>query len=223
MFNISRYVCFFSYFCREKQITMESKAEDILLKIRSYRSIVNIAFRLYTKSFWQLLRKQWPLLILVAILYWVAVMLTVYDLYVFVPIVILAVIAELLLWWHTGSWLTQRSMKRMLRPARRHFWRLLACAVIGVIALLPLCALVSLPPSILVLAEWESQNSQLMGDAPAMPSYVLYLTGATWFVSLLLQVCIRLYLVFVAYYSWGSGEARLQERQAQLAQLSSTL
>ena len=201
---------------------METTSKDLLLRVRSSRSIIAAAFRLYTRKFWQMLKSQWPLLALTVVAYAAVAMLVTYEFYFFIPLAIAAVVLELLLWWKTGSWLAQRPMRRVLRPAFRYWFRLLVNTLAGILLLLPLCAVVMLPACVLTLAQWDSANGMLMGDANTMPSYVVYMAAVVWIVVALVQVCLRLYLVCLAYYTWGAAEARRIERDQQLQTLSSS-
>ena len=194
---------------------MEKTSNDILIKERSYRRVTSAAFHLYARSFRNMLKAQWMYLAGTAIVWTAVGLLVMYDLYFLVPLAALAVILELAAWLMLARWLTKRPVRRLFRAARRHWLLLLGVVAGGVLALLPVCALVSLPLVVLLLAEWESQSSTLMGDPSGMPGYMPYLTAAVWLVSALLQICIRLLIVYVGYYAWGSAEARRRERERQ--------
>ena len=194
---------------------MEKQQEEILMKVRSGRGVMAVAFHLYIKRFWAMLKTVWPWLIGVAVVYAAIAMMIDYINYVFVPLVAVAVLLELALWVRTSCWLTQRPLSNVLRAAKKHWLLLIGMAVLGTLLTLPVCVVVALPAIILMLAQWESQYGISMGDPISMPTYYIYLAAATWFITALLHVCIRLYTVFLGYYAWGSAETRKQEREQQ--------
>ena len=195
--------------------TMESQQQDIFLKIRSYRSIIAAAGHLYTSKCWQTLKAVWPFLLLTALTEVAVILLVIYDLYFFVPLAAIALLLELLLWWKTGSSITQRPLRALWRPARRHLFLLIGITLLGLIVLLPAEAFIALPALVLTLAEWQSKQGVMMGDPQTMPTYMPYATAAVWFLITLLLLCLRLFIVFTAYYAWGSAEAKHLEQQQQ--------
>ncbi len=202
---------------------MEKQQEEILLKVRSSRSIIAAGFHLYVNKFIAMLKAQWVHLLDTTAVYAAVIMLTVYGLYFFVPLAAVAVLLEMVLWLMTARWLTQRPVRQLLQAACRHWFRLVLVVVAGIVLLLPLCLLAALPAIVLALAEWNSQDGILMGDAPSMPSYVLYLSAVTWGFAAFTGLCLRLLIVYIAYFSWGSAEARQRERAQQLSTLSSSI
>lgn len=199
---------------------MEKQPQDTMIKVRSIRSIIAAAIRLYAKRFWQMLKASWLFISLTVFTTTLVAMFVVYDLYLFMPLAALAVVTELLLWWKVGGWLGERPMRSMWRPAMRHGLLLAVVVVCGLLALLIPCALVALPAIVLTLAEWESQNAVLLGDPQTMPQYAVYLTAGVWAITNLLHVCLRLIIVYIAYFAWGSAEAKRTEREHQIAHLS---
>ena len=213
----------FYTFAQQNNETMEKQQEDTLMKVRSFRSILAAAFRLYTSRFLALLKSQWIHLLDTSIVTAAVAMFVVYDLYLFIPLAAVAVLLELVLWLMTARWLTQRPLRSLFRMAKRHWLLLIGVVLSGVIVLSPLYAFVTLPAAVLTLAEWESQQGVMIGDPQTMPAYSLYLAAVTWLITAFLQLCIRLYIVFVAYYACGSAETRQREREEQVRSLSSTL
>ena len=122
---------------------------------------------------------------------------------------------ELLLWLMVTRQVAQRPLRSIFRSIRRHWLLLTGIAIGGWIALLPVCLLVCLPFIILVFAQWESSTSTLFGDPSGMPSYMPYLMVASWFITTLLQLAVRLFIIYAGYYAWGSAEARKREREQQ--------
>lgn len=202
---------------------MEKQQEDILMKVRSFRSIMAAAFRLYTSRFWQMLKALWPWLIVTAVLYTAVILFVVYDLYLFLPLVAVAFILEVVLWLLLARWLAQRPLRKVLKMAGRHWLLLIGVLVGGLILVSPFTSFVALPAAVLGLAEWESQNGELIGDPVTMPASMPYIAGVTWFITFFLQLCLRLFIVYVAYYACGSSETRRREREEQIRSLSSTL
>ena len=202
---------------------MERQQEEILLKVRSSRGILAAGFHLYVDRFISMLKAQWMTMLITTAVYAAVIMLTVYDLYFFVPLAVVAVLLEIVLWLMTAHWLTRRPIKQLIRAACRHWFRLLLVVVTGIVLLLPFCLLAALPAIVLALAEWNSQDGILMGDAPTMPSYVIYLSALAWSFAAFIGLCLRLLIIYIAYFSWGSAEARQRERNQQLSTLSSSL
>ena len=197
------------------QQEMENHQDDILVKSRSYRGVIAAAYRQYTRQFVSMFKAVWIHILDTAVVTAAVGMLTAYGLYFLVPLAVLAVILEIVLWLMTARWLTKLSIRQLLRLGNRHWLLLIGIALAGIIALLPLCALFSLPLLVLVLAEWESQSSILMGDAQSMPSYMTWLSAAVWVLVAMLQLTARLFIIYVGYYACGSAEARHRERQEQ--------
>lgn len=195
---------------------MEKQQDDILLKVRSGRSITVAALRLFKTKFIPMLKARWLSIVDTAACITAVGMLLMYGLYFFVPLAAFALLLEKVLWVLVAFWLTDRKAKSWWRSARKHWLLLLGIAIAGVLVTLPLCALVSTPLIILILSEWESQASQTLGDPLGMPSYVIWLAGVVWFITALLCICIRLAIIYVGYFAWGSAEAKRREREQQI-------
>ncbi len=183
--------------------------DDTVLKARGYRSIIAAALRQYKSHFWAMLKALWPWLLASALLYTAVLMLTVYEAYFFVPLAIIAELFEVLvLWLMATRWLTRRPVKEVFRLIGRH-WILLFFVALGCCLILkPLTDIITLPAIILALAQWNAMDSLLMGDAPSMPSYVVYLAAATWLITLFISITFRLLILYIGYYAWGSAEAK---------------
>jgi len=194
---------------------MERQQDDTLFKVRSLRGIVKAAARLYTRRFVPMIKAQWPYITATAVICTAVCMMTVYSLYLLVPLAAVGVLTEVVLWLMTARWLTERPLRSLWRSARRHWLLLVSVVVAGEVAMVLPCLLVSLPQAVLILAEWESQSSIELGDPANMPAWMPYLMAATGFVTTALQVCLRLYIVYVGYYAWGSAETRRRERERQ--------
>ena len=205
----------FRTFAAKTSKTMEKQQEETLMKVRSNRSILAASFRLYTKCFWPMLKVVWPWILIAALVTAGVAMMIDYINYVFVPLVIVAVLLELALWLRTSCWLTQRPLRTVLRAAGKHWLLLIGMVLLSILLTLPVCAIVSLPAIILMLAEWESQYGISMGDSVSLPTYFIYIAAATWFITALLHLCIRLVTVFFGYYAWGSAETKRREREQQ--------
>ena len=87
--------------------------------------------------------------------------------------------------------------------------------VITALISIPLCLLVSLPLIVLAFAQLESMHSAMLGDPSGMPSHMPFLMSAVLFITTLLLLSIRLFIVYAGYYAWGSAEARQREREKQ--------
>ena len=185
------------------------------MKVRSYRGILAVSFRNYTCLFRKMITAEWLPITLAAAVCTAAGMLVLYRLFFFVPLVALAVILEIVTWVLTGRWLAKRTFRKMAGAAKRHWLALTGTTLAVFLTLLPLCVLISMPLIVLILAQWESQSSTLMGDPIGMPSYMPYLIGVVWFLTMFIQICIRLFIVFACYYTYGSAETRRKERTQQ--------
>jgi hypothetical protein len=170
-----------------------------------------------------MLKALWIPLLCTSIVYTAVAWLVVYDLYLFIPLAVLAVILEVALWLMLARWLAKRPLRPLLKIAGRHWLLLLGVLLGGIIVLSPLCAFVSLPAIILILAEWESQEAIAIGDPITIPATIPYMVAVTCFISIFLELCIRLFIVYVAYYACGSAETKKREREEQIRSLSSTL
>lgn len=198
---------------------MEKQDENIL-KVRGYRSIVAAAFRLYSRRFLPMLKSQWPYLLATALVTVTDNMLTLYQQYLSVPLVLLEGILELLLWLMTARWLTQRPLRNVVRTAWHHWFVLLWVTFVGSIFLIPLSVVLGLPQIILMLAHADAAQSTMLGDADGMPSSMPYMMAVVNLLTALMLLLLRLILVYVGYYAWGSAEAKKRERQAQLSTLN---
>ena len=202
---------------------MEKQQEDILMKARSFRSTLAAAFRLYCSRFFPMLKALWIHLLYTSLVYAAVAWLVVYDLYLFIPLAVLAVVLEMVLWLMLARWLAKRPLRPLLKMAGRHWFLLLGILLGGIIVLSPLCAFVSLPAIVLILAEWESQEAIAIGDPITIPASIPYMVAATCLIGIFLELCIRLFIVYVAYYACGSAETKKRERAEQVRNLSSTL
>ena len=171
---------------------MEKQLDMTLLKARSYRSVLAVAYEYYTNTFRRMLKANWPYILVSAL-----------------------IIPEVLLWFMVARWLTQRSFSSLFRSARKHWLLLVGVVIVGLIAVTPLCLLISLPLLILMTAYWESYTCMMMGDPQGMPNYMPWLVGIVWFVTICVSACIRLLVVYVAYYAWGAAESRRRDRLQQ--------
>jgi hypothetical protein len=194
---------------------MKNQDTDILLKARSGRSILAAAYRLYNATFFRMVKSCWLFFLLPAVVLAATGLLLAYDFYFLIPLAIAALVLELLLWLMVTRQVAQRPLRSIFRSIRRHWLLLTGIAIGGWIALLPVCLLVCLPLIILVFAQWESSTSTLFGDPSGMPSYMPYLMVASWFITTLLQLAVRLFIIYAGYYAWGSAEARKREREQQ--------
>ena len=194
---------------------MEKQQEETLMKVRGYRSIMAVAFHLYTRRFWPMLKAVWPWLLVAALVTTGIAMMIDYINYVFVPLVAVAILLEFALWLRTSCWLTQRPLRSVLRTAGRHWLLLIGIILLSILLTLPVCVIVSLPAIILMLAQWESEYGISMGDVVSLPTYFIYIAAVTWFITALLHLCIRLVTVFFGYYAWGSAETTRREREQQ--------
>jgi len=206
------------YLCTIKsKKAMENRlqSEDIVMKVRSGRSVTAASFRMYTSHFRKMLKAEWIHIIDTAAVTTAVGMLVVYGLYFFIPLAALAVVLELVLWLMTAHWLTKLPVRALFRPAKRHWLLLIGVIIAGGLLLLPACAVVSLPLCVLIMAEWQSQSSAMLGDAQGMPTYIPYLMGVVWFITVCLQLLIRLLIVYLCYFAWGSAETKQREREQQ--------
>jgi hypothetical protein len=202
------------YLCTMKhEKTMERQYDLTLLKVRSSRSVLSVAIQYYTQSFRQMLKATWIPAVATALVSTATGVLLNMELYFLAPLAVLAVLLELLTWFFTARWLAKRPMGKLFRPALRHWGVLLCVIVCGIIGMIPVCGIIGIPLLILVLAQIDSQTGAMIGDPSGMPSYISWLTAIVWFIVVLLQVIIRLFIIFVGYYAWGSAEARQREKQ----------
>ena len=202
------------YLCTMKrEKTMERQNDLTLMKVRSSRSVLSAAFQYYTQSFRQMLKATWIPAVATALASTATGMLLNMELYFLVPLAVISVMLELLTWFFTARWLARHPMGKLFRPALRHWGVLLGVTICGIILMIPICGIIGIPLLILILAQIDSQTGTMIGDPSGMPSYIPWLTAIVWFIVVLLQVVIRLFIVFLGYYAWGSAEARQREKQ----------
>ena len=170
-------------------MTMEKQQETTLLKARSYRSVLAVAFESYINTFRKMLKANWPYVLASAL-----------------------IIPEVLLWLMVARWLSQRPLNKVFRSAKGHWLLIIGVVLAGLIVLLPVMLLVSLPLIILLMAYWEQYTCLMMGDPLGMPAHMPWLVAAVWVITACILACIRLYIVYVAYYACGSAEARRRDR-----------
>lgn len=189
---------------------MEKAKDNTLMKARSYRSVVATALRVYTSTFRRVFKKTWLRTLAYAIVVGVAgTLLSKFGLLLFsVLLFFVAPIAELVIW---GAY---KPMKPMMKAAFSHWLLTIFVLIIGSLVLLPVCLIAALPLIILTMADLTAQAGQLIGDPLGMPSQISVLTFFSWFLAAFLQAYIRLTLLFVGYYAYGSVESRKKERQA---------
>lgn len=194
---------------------MDHQHEETPLKVRSYRSVIAAAFQLYNHSILQMLKSVWPWILLTAVLSTATGLLTIIERYLFIPLPILTVLSEMFLWVMATRWLTKKSLKDIMRKTSRHWLLMLWVVIATLLVLLPLVELVGLPLTILALAQWEATNSFLIGDTEGIPHNMPYFLAAVWCVITVLQLIIRLFVVYIGYYAWGSAEVKKRDREQQ--------
>ena len=194
---------------------MKQNDSDILLKARSGRSVLAAAFRLYNATFFRMVKRCWPFFLLPPLMLVVTFLLLGINVYFLIAMLIGALLLELLLWVMVSRQLVQRPLRNFFRAVGRHWFLLTMVTIGGWIALIPLCLLVSLPLIVLAFAQLESMHSAMLGDPSGMPSHMPFLMSAVLFITTLLLLSIRLFIVYAGYYAWGSAEARQREREKQ--------
>ena len=189
---------------------MEKAKDNTLMKARSYRSVIATALRVYTSTFRQVFKKTWLCTLAYAIVVAIAgTLLSKFGLLFFsVLLFFVAPIAELLIW------AACKPLKRMMKAALSHWLLTMFILIVGSIILLLVCLIAALPLIILTTADLTAQVGQLMGDPLGMPSHISALTFFSWFLAAFLQTYVRMTLLFVGYYAYGSAESRKKERQA---------
>ncbi|MBR1687051.1 MAG: hypothetical protein IJ710_00765 [Prevotella sp.] len=75
----------------------------------------------------------------------------------------------------------------------------------------------ALPAMLLGFTNWEAQNGVLIGDPLGMPSYITHLTASTTFFTGILLVYLRIPLLCVNYYLYGSIEKRERQKAQDTA------
>ena len=85
--------------------------------------------------------------------------------------------------------------------------------LVAVIVELLLLMLLSLPATILSLANTQSVIGVAMGDPYALPSYMPALAAGTFLIIGFLQAYVMLSVLFPIYYMYGSIDAQEQEKQ----------
>lgn len=95
-----------------------------------------------------------------------------------------------------------------------HRWGFIFIVVlIAVIVELLLMTLLSLPATILSIANTQSMLGVAMGDPYALPSYMPALAAGTFLIIGFLQAYVILSVLFPIYYMYGSIDAQEQEKQ----------
>ena len=194
---------------------MEKQQNNALVRPRSFRRIIADSFSHYSRSFVPLVRAVWMPARASALTSIAVALLLAADRYLLLPLVGLALLFELTTWLRAGCWLSARPLRQLLRTSASLWPQLLLTALAGLLLLAPVCLVAALPLLIQLLGHLASLNGMAMGDALHMPAYMPYLTAAVWLLCVLLQIYIRLYIVFVAYYACGSAEAKRRERHQQ--------
>ena len=85
--------------------------------------------------------------------------------------------------------------------------------LVACIVELLLMMLLSLPATILSMANTQSMFGVAMGDPYALPSYMPALAAGTFLIIGLLQAYVMLSVLFPIYYMYGSIDAQEQEKQ----------
>jgi len=108
-----------------------------------------------------------------------------------------------------------KSLKHMCKAARRHWLLTIGVLLAGCLVILPISVVMGLPALVLTTANLTAQSGTLLGDPLGMPSYMAWLSAATWFLAAFLQIYIFMILIYVGYYAYGSQETQQKEREQQ--------
>ena len=211
---------------------MEKQQDSNPLKVRSYRNVLATAYRAYTGSFWKLVRATWIPAVVTATVSTALVIMVCKELYFFVPLACAMTLMEIVTWLCAAKWIATPLLQQLYHPVLSHRfilptnildiivesrfrpWLTSIFMSVGIeILLLPVTFVVGLPLLVLIFAHFFSQSGAMTGDPTGMPSYILWLTGAVSIGTTLLLVYIHLFSAFVAYFAWGSAEARQREQQ----------
>jgi len=211
------------------------------MKARSYRSVITTALHLYTSSFRKIFKATWPFTLAFCLLaaiigtLWTTRLIPVglqvllmpgyrwmviQEHWLLIGSVVLLMMVNLgllvMIGRSTGRGLQLfQKMKQAVKAALSHWALTLGILLLGLIILVPVCLLLSLPVIILMTACIQAQMGSLIGDPLGLPTYFPWLAGASWFLAAFLHVYILLILLVIGYYAYGSVETRQREREKQ--------
>lgn len=198
-------------------LTMEKEEKDILLKIRSSRACIRDGYRLYTANFRRIFKNTWPLALGFAILSTAAsalpsLMAPTYLL----PGILLEVAAVILLLVAASrvlhkKGLLQHSGKPPVKSWMRHLGLVFVVVIVCLFIVSVLTLLTSLPATIMITANWQSQMGVMYGDPSGMPGYVRWLSIGAFLIAGFLKAYVWLTTICPLYLT--STSIALQEKE----------
>lgn len=98
------------------------------------------------------------------------------------------------------------------KTALRHFGYIFVMAFFVGVVFVVATYVLQLPAVILVTANYQANLGVVFGDPLGMPSYIVPLTAAVFFISGFMQAYIRMSALFPFYYMYGSIETQEKEK-----------
>ena len=92
------------------------------------------------------------------------------------------------------------------RLGMKHWGKWFVVALITMIVTALLSIIIILPANILSIANLQSQAGIALGDKAGMPSYIIYMTAGVMFLAGIVEVYIRLSMLYVCHVTAGSNE-----------------
>ncbi len=198
---------------------MEKEKEDILQKHRSSPACIRDGYQLYTNYFRQIFRQTWIVALVFALLSTIAsAMPVLISPSLLLPGLALAVIAVVILLFAANRRMKRCSFYQPIGKISfsmwlRHLGMLLLVLFVGLLIVFALSMITSLPTTIMMAANWESQIGMMSGDPIGMPSYVKWLSLIAFFAAGFIQAYVWMTLICPLYLTRASIVKQEQERK----------
>lgn len=113
-----------------------------------------------------------------------------------------------------------KNLSKNYSTSMRHYGLIFPVWLINLIFLSMLSLVFALPAIILTHANTIANTGNLLGDTLNMPSYILLLTAATFFICGFAQAYIRALSIYPFYYVYGSVETFEHEKEQEMKKIS---
>ena len=111
-----------------------------------------------------------------------------------------------------GYW---RTLSNSFSRGMRHWGSLFVVFFVSILLVQIVAVIIMLPAHILTLANQQAQMGLLIGDPLGMPSYMTYMTFATFMLCCFIEFYVSQVMLVHNYYIYGAIESKEQENEQQ--------
>ena len=108
-----------------------------------------------------------------------------------------------------------RTLSNSFSRGMRHWGSLFVVFFVSILLVQIVAVIIMLPAHILTLANQQAQMGLLIGDPLGMPSYMTYMTFATFMLCCFIEFYVSQVMLVHNYYIYGAIESKEQENEQQ--------